>query len=87
MFLDNCTVISRDKNLNYTLLLPVNEVMQLDLTGLLKSVDRLIDMDGSDFRTKVIRYFHQEIQGGNIDEERYYLQPKSVQQRNKYVIR
>ena len=61
------------ENLNFTLLLPVNWAVQLDLTGLLKSVDRLIDMVGSVFRTKVIRYFHQVIQGGNIDEERYYL--------------
>ena len=60
-------------NLNFTLHLPVNQAVQLDLTGLLKSVDRLIDMVGSVFRTKVIRYFHQVIQGGNIDEERYYL--------------
>ena len=60
-------------NLNFTLLLPVNQAVQLDLTGLLKGVDRLIDMVGSVFRTKVIRYFHQVIQGGNIDEERYYL--------------
>ena len=68
--------------MNFTLHLPVNQAVQLDLTGLLKSVDRLIDMVGSAFRTKVIRYFHQVIQGGNIDEERYYLQSKSVQQRN-----
>ena len=47
--------------------------MQLDLTGLLKRVDRLSDMVGSVFRTKEIRYFHQVIQGGNIDEERYSL--------------
>ena len=60
-------------NLNFTLHLHVNQAVQLDLTGLLKSVDRLIDMVGSVFRTKVIRYFHQVIQGGNIDEERYYL--------------
>lgn len=60
-------------NLNLTLHLPVNQAVQLNLTGLLKSVDRLIDMVGSVFRTKVIRYFHQVIQGGNIDEERYYL--------------
>lgn len=59
--------------MNFTLHLPVNQAVQLDLTGLLKSVDRLIDMVGSVFRTKVIRYFHQVIQGGNIDEERYYL--------------
>ena len=44
--------------------------MQLDLTGLLKIVDRLIDLVGSVFRTKVIRYFHQVMQGGNIGEER-----------------
>lgn len=56
--------------------------MQLDLTGLLKSVDRLIDMVGSVLRKKIIQCFHQVIQGGNIDEERYYLQSKSVQQRN-----
>ena len=61
--------------------------MQPDLTGLLKSIDRLIDLVGSVFRTKVIRYFHQVIQGGNIDEEKYYLQFKPVQQRKKYVIR
>ena len=61
------------RNLNFTLFLPKNQVVQLDLTGLLKRVDRLIDMVGSVFRTKVIRYFHQVIQGGNIDEERYYL--------------
>ena len=61
------------KDLNFTLLLPVNYAVQLDLTGLLKGFDRLIDMVGSVFRTKVIRYFHQVIQGGNIDEERYYL--------------
>ncbi len=60
-------------NLKFTLHLTVNQAVQLDLTGLLKSVDRLIDMVGSVFRTKVIRYFHQVIQGGNIDEERYYL--------------
>ena len=59
--------------MNFTLFLPKNQVVQLDLTGLLKSIDRLIDMVGSVFRTKVIRYFHQVIQGGNIDEERYYL--------------
>ena len=61
------------ENLKFTLHLPVNQAVQLDLTGLLKSVDRLIDMVGSVFRTKVIQYFHQVIQGGNIDEERYYL--------------
>ena len=61
------------EDLNFTLHLHVNQAVQLDLTGLLKSVDRLIDMVGSVFRTKVIRYFHQVIQGGNIDEERYYL--------------
>ena len=54
--------------MNFTLHLPVNQAVQLDLTGLLKSVNRLIDMVGSVFRTKVIRYFHQVIQGGNIDE-------------------
>ena len=59
--------------MNFTLFLPKNQVVQLDLTGLLKSIDRLIDMVGSVFRTKVIRYFHQVIQGGNIDAERYYL--------------
>lgn len=47
--------------------------MLRDLTGLLKSVDRLIDLVGSVLRGNVIRYFHQVIQGGNIDEERYYL--------------
>ena len=47
--------------MNFTLHLPVNQAVQLDLTGLLKSVDRLIDMVGSVFRTKVIRYFHQGI--------------------------
>lgn len=71
--------IATTENKNFTLFLPKNQVVQLDLTGLLKSIDRLIDMVGSVFRTKVIRYFHQVIQGGNIDEERYYLQSKSIQ--------
>ena len=40
---------------------------------MLNRVDKLTRLVGSVFRTKVIRYFHQVIQGGNIDEERYYL--------------
>ena len=73
---ENFSLVERlkaEEDLNFKLFLPKNQVVQLDLTGLLKSIDRLIDMVGSVFRTKVIRYFHQVIQGGNIDEERYYL--------------
>jgi hypothetical protein len=58
----------------------VNRALQPDLTGLLKSVDGLFDMVGRVFRTKIIRCLHQVIQGGNIDEEKYYLQVKSIQQ-------
>ena len=79
---ENFSLVERlkaEEDLNFKLFLPKNQVGQLDLTGLLKSIDRLIDMVGSVFRTKVIRYFHQVIQGGNIDEERYYLQSKSIQ--------
>ena len=43
---------------------------------MLTLVDRLLDIIGSVFLRKVIRFFHQVIQGGNIDEERYYLQFK-----------
>ena len=50
----NKLVLYETENLKFILLLPVNSAVQLDLTGLLKSVDRLIDMIGSVFRTKVI---------------------------------
>ena len=53
-----------------------NSSKNLNMIGeilMILNTNRLIDMVGSVFRTKVIRYFHQVIQGGNIDEERYYL--------------
>ena len=66
--------------MNFTMRFLVNRALQPDLTGLLKSVDGLFDMVGRVFRTKIIRCLHQVIQGGNIDEEKYYLQVKSIQQ-------
>lgn len=55
--------------------LPAKGTLQPDLTRVLKSVDILHDMAGRVFRTKIVRCFHQVI-GGNIDEEKYYLQAK-----------
>ncbi len=65
--------------MNFMLLLLVNKALQLDLTGLLKGVDGLIDAVGSVFGDKIIQLVHQVIQGENVDEEKYYLQVKSVQ--------
>ena len=63
---------------SWDLLLMENIALPLDLTGLLMSVDGLFDMVGGVFLTKIIRCFHRVIQGGNIDEEKYYLQVKSI---------
>lgn len=68
------------EDLNFMLLFLVNGALQLELTGVSKNVDGLFDMVGRVFSTKIIRYFHQVIQGGIIDEEKYYLQVKSIQQ-------
>lgn len=55
------------------LLLLVKWALQRGLTVLLKSVDRLFGVVGGVFCIKIIRCFHQVIQGGNVDEETYYL--------------
>ena len=65
-------------NLKFTLLLLINRALQLELIGMLNSIDGLFDMVGGIFRTKIIRCLHQVIQGGNIDEKKYYLQFESI---------
>lgn len=48
--------------MNFALFLPVNRELQLELTGMLKSIDGLFDMVGGVFSAKIIRCFHQVIQ-------------------------